>query len=220
MTFGLIATGQLTPWSRQSVFASSWGTGISYLFCMQAIGKASLCPLLFSTKGILGKRKRVGPAIPFCHTMIIVSAGTRSVLLKHPPNMEDQSERYPFLQFLPRCGKLVNQWAPLQDVPSCEFTQKGQLDKSQKEWRPLESHAVLVWYYTNLIILATFSQFTYGGGADEDQRSSFLYHHQISLTKKNQWLRTFLTTFNKTNPLHIAIFFAENLLQTKTVLSV
>jgi hypothetical protein len=136
MTFGLIATGQLTPWSRQSVFASSWGTGISYLFCMQAIGKASLCPLLFSTKGILCKSKRVGPAIPFCHTMVIVSAGTRSVLLKHPPNMEDQSERYPFLQFLPRCGKLVNQWAPLQDVPSCEFTQKGQLDKSQKEWRP------------------------------------------------------------------------------------
>jgi len=73
--------------SRQSVFVSSWGTGISYLFCMQAIGKASLCPLLFSTKGILGKSKRVGPAIPFCHTMVIVSAGTGSVLLQHPPNM-------------------------------------------------------------------------------------------------------------------------------------
>ncbi len=136
ITFGLIATGQLTPQSRQSVFVSSCGTGISYLFCMQAIGKASLCPLLFSTQGILGKSKRVGPAIPFCHTMVIVSAGTRSVLLKHPPNMEHQSERYPFLQFLPRCGKLVNQCAPLQDVPLCEFTQKGNLSKAKKVWRP------------------------------------------------------------------------------------
>ncbi len=131
ITFGLIATGQLTPRSRQSVFASSWGTGISYLFCMQAIGKASLCPFLLSTKGILGKSKRVGPAIPFCHTMVIVSAGTRSVLLKHPPNMEDQSERYPFLQFLPRCGKLVNQWAPLQDVPHVSLHKKSNLTKDK-----------------------------------------------------------------------------------------